>query len=51
MVEKNMMEEELCARRMKKCRRAAFFARQREMDCKEYKEKREQERAHKCEKV
>jgi hypothetical protein len=51
MVEKNMMEEELCARRMKERRRATFFARQREMDCKEYKEKREQERAHKCEKV
>jgi pantothenate kinase len=42
MVELNMMEE---------CRRAAFFARQREMDREEYKENREQERSHKCEKA
>jgi hypothetical protein len=39
MVELNMMEEEFCACRMQEHRRAAFFARQREMDCEEYKEK------------
>jgi hypothetical protein len=36
---------------MEECRRAAFFARQHEMDCEEYKEKREQERSHKREKA
>jgi hypothetical protein len=39
MVELNMMEEEFCVRRMEERRHAAFFARQREMDCEEYKEK------------
>jgi hypothetical protein len=47
----NLMEEEFRARRMEERRRAAFFARQREMDCEEYKEKREQERACKREKA
>jgi hypothetical protein len=47
----NLMEEEFRARRMEEHRRAAFFARQCEMDCGEYKEKREQERACKREKA
>jgi hypothetical protein len=51
MAELNMMEEEFHARSMEEHKRAAFFARQHEMDCEEYKEKREQERAHKCEKA
>jgi hypothetical protein len=51
MVELNMMEEEFYACRMEERRHAAFFARQREMDHEEYKEKREQERARKHEKV
>jgi hypothetical protein len=42
MVELNMMEEH---------RRAAFFARQHEIDHEEYKEKREEERACKREKA
>jgi hypothetical protein len=50
-VELNMMEEEFHARRMEERRRASFFARQREMDREEYKEKQEQERAHKHEKA
>jgi hypothetical protein len=41
MVKFNMMEEEFHARRMLECRRAAYFAMQREMDCEENKEKRE----------
>jgi hypothetical protein len=49
MVELNMMEEKFRARRMEERRCAAFFARQHEMDRKEYKEKREQERVLKCE--
>jgi hypothetical protein len=49
MVELNMMEEEFRARRMEELRRATFFARQREIDHEEYKEKREQEMAHKRE--
>jgi hypothetical protein len=51
MVDLNMMEEEFRARRMEERRRAAFFARQREMGREEYKEKREQKRAHKHEKA
>jgi hypothetical protein len=51
MVELNMMEEEFHARRMEEHRHATFFARQREMDREEYKEKREQERARKHEKA
>jgi hypothetical protein len=51
MVQLNMMEEEFYGRRMEERRRAAFFARQREMDREEYKEKQEQERARKCEKA
>jgi hypothetical protein len=51
MVELNMMDEEFCARRMEERRCAAFFARQREMDHEEYKAKREEERARKCEKA
>jgi hypothetical protein len=45
------MKEEFRVRRMEERRRATFFARQREMDCEEYKAKREQERAWKHEKV
>jgi hypothetical protein len=51
MVELNMMEEDFRAHRMEERRRAAFFARQREMDREEDKGKQEQERACKCEKV
>jgi hypothetical protein len=51
MVELNMMEEEFLSRGMEERRCAAFFARQLEMDHDEYKEKREQEGAHKHEKV
>jgi hypothetical protein len=47
MVELNMMDEEFHARMMEEHRRAAFFARQHEMDHEEYKEKREQERVWK----
>jgi hypothetical protein len=50
-VELNMMEEKFHACRMEERRCAAFFAKQREMDHDEYKEKREQERARKCEKA
>jgi hypothetical protein len=39
MVELNMMEEELCARRMAERKRAAYFAMKREVDREEYKEK------------
>jgi hypothetical protein len=39
MVELNLMEEEFRARRTVECRHAVFFARQREMDREEYKEK------------
>jgi hypothetical protein len=39
MVELNMMEEELCARRMAECKRAAYFAMRSEMAREEYKEK------------
>jgi hypothetical protein len=49
MIDLNMMEEEFHAHRMEECRHATFFVRQHEMDCEEYKEKREQERAW-CEK-
>jgi hypothetical protein len=45
MIDLNMMEEEFHAHRMEECRHATFFVRQHEMDCEEYKEKREQERA------
>jgi hypothetical protein len=45
MVQLNMMEEELRARRMEERRRAAYFVMQREIDREEYKEKREEERA------
>jgi hypothetical protein len=51
MVELNMMEEEFRACRMEERRRAAFFARQRDMDREEYKEKRKQERTRKHEKA
>jgi hypothetical protein len=51
MVELNMMEEDFRAHRMEERRRAAFFARHREMDREEDKGKQEQERACKCEKV
>jgi hypothetical protein len=51
MVELNLMEEEFHARRMAERRRAVFFARQREMDREEYKEKREEERARNHEKA
>jgi hypothetical protein len=46
MVKLNMMEEEFRA-----CRRASYFAMQREMDHEEYKEKREEERTQKREKA
>jgi hypothetical protein len=39
MVELNMMEEELCARRMVERKRATYFAMKREVDREEYKEK------------
>jgi hypothetical protein len=51
MVELNMMEEEFHARRVEERRHAAFFARQREMEREESKEKRGRERARKCEKA
>jgi hypothetical protein len=51
MVELNMMEEELHARRMDERKRDAYFDIQCEMDRKEYKEKQEEERAHKHEKA
>jgi hypothetical protein len=51
MVVLNMMKEEFCGRRMEERMHAAFFARQREMDREDYKEKREQERARKREKA
>jgi hypothetical protein len=50
-VELNLMEEEFRARRTAERRRAIFFARQREMDREEYKEKREEVRARKREKA
>jgi hypothetical protein len=51
MVELNMMDEEFRVRMMEERRRAAFFARQREMDREEYKDKQEQERAQKRERA
>jgi hypothetical protein len=45
------MSQEFCAHRMEERRHVAFFARQREMDRMEYKEKREQESACKHEKA
>jgi hypothetical protein len=51
MVQLNMMEEVFRARRMEERRCAAYFAMQHEMDREEYKEKREEERAQKCEKA
>jgi hypothetical protein len=51
MVELNMMEEEFCVCRMVECKRAAYFAMQREMAREEYKEKQEEERARKHEKA
>jgi hypothetical protein len=51
MMDLNLMEEEFRARRTAEHRRAVFFARQREMDREEYKEKREEERARKREKA
>jgi hypothetical protein len=51
MVELNMMEEEFHARRMAKRKCVTYFAMKLEMDCGEYKEKRELERAQKCEKA
>jgi hypothetical protein len=50
-VKLNLMEEEFCAHRTAEHRRAVFFTSQREMDCEEYKEKREEERARKREKA
>jgi IS5 family transposase len=50
-VELNLMEEEFHAHRTVERRRAIFFARQREMDREEYKDKREEERARKREKA
>jgi hypothetical protein len=47
MVKLNLMEEEICICRIAERRRAIFFARQREMDREEYKEKREEERVRK----
>jgi hypothetical protein len=51
MVELNLMEEEFHARMTTERRCAVFFARQREMDHEEYKEKREEERARKHDKA
>jgi hypothetical protein len=51
MVKLNMMDEEFRARRMEERRRAAYIAMKCEMDCEEYKEKREKERVRKCEKA
>jgi hypothetical protein len=51
MVELNMMEEEFRARRMAERKLAAYFTMQCEMAHEEYKEKREEERARKCEKA
>jgi hypothetical protein len=51
MVELNLMEEEFRARRTAERRRAIFFARQREMDREEYKEKWDEERARKRQKA
>jgi hypothetical protein len=51
MVELNMMDEEFHVRKMEERRRVAFFAKQLEMDREEYKAKREEERARKCEKA
>jgi hypothetical protein len=51
MVELNLIDEEFCARRTVEHRRAIFFARQREMNREEYKEKQEEERARKREKA
>jgi hypothetical protein len=50
MVELNMMEE-FHAHRMAKRKRTAYFTMQHEMDCEEYKEKREEERAKKRERI
>jgi hypothetical protein len=50
-VELNLMEEEFRVRRTAERRRAIFFAKQREMDREEYKEKREEVRARKREKA
>jgi hypothetical protein len=50
MVELNMMEE-FPTHRMTECKRAAYFVMKREIDRKEYKEKREKERAPKREKA
>jgi hypothetical protein len=51
MVELNMMEEEFRAHRMEEGRCAAYFVMQCEIDREEYKEKPEEERAHKREKT
>jgi hypothetical protein len=51
MVELNMIEEELCARRMEERKRAAYFAMQHEMDCEHEEEKREEGRAWKRKKA
>jgi hypothetical protein len=51
MVKLNMMEEEFRARMMEERRRVTYFAMKHEMNCEEYKEKREEERVRKCEKV
>jgi hypothetical protein len=51
MVELNMMEEEFHTRRMVERKCAAYFAMQREMAWEDYKDKREEERARKCEKA
>jgi hypothetical protein len=51
MAQLNMMEEEFRACRMEERRRATYFAMRREMAHEQEKEKREDERAHKCEKA
>jgi hypothetical protein len=50
-VKLNLMEEKFRARRTAEHRRVVFFTSQCEMDCEEYKEKREEERARKREKA
>jgi hypothetical protein len=51
MVELNLMGQKFRACRTAEHRRVVFFARRREMDHEEYKEKREEERAQKREKA
>jgi hypothetical protein len=51
MVELNMMEEEFRGHRMAERKRATYFVMKCEMAREEYKERREEERARKCEKA